>query len=200
MLLNTKYLSDGSKKSDNIGQTPIIAKYENTFVNTVTGEVRSVTDLQSKIYKRDNCLKLFFRVYTKWFVKKSHSIICAVVNQDEYDTISKFINTITRKLQRKGIDRLGYVWVRDVGKEKFHKHFHILIATTRINKVLFNELFNGKKHNRYEVQFLKTPRGMAKYITDKDLYGANKQRTYGKSRQFPIVKAIKPKFKCTNAN
>ena len=194
ILLYTKYLSEGSKKSDNIGQTPIIAKYEKTFVNTVTGEVRSVTDLQSKIYKRDNCLKLFFSVYTKWFIKKSHSVICAVVNQDEYGSISKFVNTITRKLQRKGIDRLGYVWVRDVGKEKFHKHFHIIIATTRIDSFLFNELFSEKKHNRYEVQFLRTPKGMAKYITDKDLYGENKQRTYGKSRQFPIKRVITPKL------
>ena len=199
-LLNIRYLSEGSKKRDNMGQTPLTAKYKKTFLNTETGQICEVTDLESKIYKRDNYLKLFFNVYTKYFVKKTHSVICVVVNQDEYITITKFVNTITRKLHRKGIDRLGYVWVRDVGDEIFHKHYHIIIATTRINEVLFNELFCEKKHNHYEVQFLKTPKGMAKYITDKDLYGANKQRTYGKSRKFPINKELKPKLKQPNVN
>lgn len=185
-LMNIRYLSEGSKKSDNIGQTPLTAKYKKTFLNIETGQICEVTDLESKIYKRNNYLKLFFSVYTKYFVKKSLSILTAVVNQDEYQSITKFVNTITRKLKRKGVDRLGYVWVRDVGDEIFHKHYHIIIATTRINEVLFNELFCKKKHNHYEVEFLKTPKGKATYITDKDLYGANKQRSYGKSRRFPL--------------
>jgi hypothetical protein len=185
-LLNIRYLSEGSNKSDNLGQTPLTPKYKKTFINKETGQICEVTDLESKIYKRDNCLKLFFSVYAKYFVKKSLSIISAVVNQDKYHSITKFVNTITRKLIRRGIKRLGYVWVRDVGNEIFHKHYHIIIATTKINEGLFKELFSNKKHNNYEVQFLKTPKGMAKYITDKVLYGANKQRAYGKSRNFTV--------------
>jgi len=196
-LFNIRYLSEGSKKSDNMGQAPLTAKYKKTFLNTETGQICEITDLESKIYKRNNCLKLFFNVYTKYFVKKSLTILTAVVNDDEYPSITKFVNTVTRKLKRKGIDRLGYVWVRDVGKKKFHKHYHIIIATTKIDDGLFKELFSKKKHNHYEVQFLKTPKGMAKYIKVKDLYGANKQRTYGKSRKFPIKKEIKPKNKAT---
>jgi hypothetical protein len=180
-----------------MGQAPLTAKYKKTFLNTETGQICEITDLESKIYKRNNCLKLFFNVYTKYFVKKSLTILTAVVNDDEYPSITKFVNTVTRKLKRKGIDRLGYVWVRDVGKKKFHKHYHIIIATTKIDDGLFKELFSKKKHNHYEVQFLKTPKGMAKYIKVKDLYGANKQRTYGKSRKFPIKKEIKPKNKAT---
>jgi hypothetical protein len=122
-LMNIRYLSEGSKKSDNIGQTPLTAKYKKTFLNKETGQICEVTDLESKIYKRNNCVKLFFSVYTKYFVKKSLSILTAVVNQDEYQSITKFVNTITRKLKRKGVDRLGYVWVRDVGDEIFHKHY-----------------------------------------------------------------------------
>ena len=200
ILKSLSYLSEGSEKSDKLGQTPITAKYKKTFLNIETSELREITDLQSKLYKRDNYLKLFFSVYTKYFKEKTHSVICAVVNQDEYSTITKFVNTIGRKLQRKGIDRLGYVWVRDVGDEIFHKHFHIIIATTRISEELFKELFFEKKHNRYEVQFLKTPKGMAKYITDKNLYGEDKQRTYGKSRFFPIKKQNMTKQIRTNVN
>jgi hypothetical protein len=200
ILKNLSYLSEGSKKSVNTGQTPIIAKYKKTFLNIETSELREVTDLESKIHKRNNYLKLFFEVYSKYFTKKSHSVLCVVVNQEEYSTITKFVNTLTRKLQRKGVDRLGYVWVRDVGDEIFHKHFHIIVATTRISAEQFNELFFKKDHNNYEVQFLKTPKGMAKYITDKDLYGCSKQRSYGKSRFFPIKKQIKAKKIYTNVN
>ena len=184
-LLNVRYLSGGSLNSDNMGQTPLTAKYKKTFFQSETGELRDVTDLQSKRYRRDNSVKLFFGVYNKRFVQKSHSVLCAVVDQSEYPTVTKFINTLTRKLKRKGVDRLGYVWFRDVGDEVFHKHYHVIIATTRINADLFNELFCKKKHNRYDVEFLKSPKGITKYITDKELYAANRQRSYGKSRLFP---------------
>jgi hypothetical protein len=200
ILRNYRNLSEGSRSSDNNGQTPVTAKYEKTFVNTETGEIRSTTDLQTKIYKRDTCVKLFFDTYKKYFVKKTHSILCGVVKQEEYNSITKFIHTITRKLQRKGIDRLGYVWIRDIGDEIFHKHYHVIIATTRINPTLFHELFRKKKHNHYDMQFLKTPKGMAKYITDKDLFGAKKQRSYGKSRLFSIKKVTKNKLKRNHAN
>jgi hypothetical protein len=200
ILRNYRNLSEGSTSSDNNGQTPITAKYEKTFVNTETGEVRSRTDLQTKIYKRDTCVESFFTTYKEYFVKKTHSILCAVVNQDEYNSITKFIHTLTRKLQRKGIDRLGYVWIRDIGDEIFHKHYHVIIATTRINATLFHELFCNKKHNHYDLQFLKTPKGMAKYITDKDLFGTKNQRSYGRSRKFLLKKTSRTKFKRTYVN
>ena len=124
-LRNIRYLSEGSNKSVNKGQTSILPKYSKTYLNIETGELNEVTDLQSKIYKRDKYLRLFFNVYLKYFSNKKITILSAVVNQDTYPTITKFINTITRKLKRKGIDRLGYFWIRDVGDERFHNHFHI---------------------------------------------------------------------------
>jgi hypothetical protein len=194
VLKNIRYLSEGSKQSDNMGQLPKSAKYNRTFLNIETGECREITDLQSKIYKRDNYMKLFFGVYSKYFLMESLSLLSAVVNQEEYPTITKFVNTLTHKLKRKGITRLGYVWVRDVGDEIFHKHYHIIIATGRINEQIFNDMFRHKKHNDYDIQFVKTPKGISKYITDKDLFGADKQRTYGKSRHFPILKECNPKL------
>jgi len=133
-------------------------------------------------------LNLFLKVYRKHYVQRNISILSAVVNQDEYASISKFVNTITRKLKRKGIARLGYVWVRDVGDEIFHKHYHIIIATTSISGNKFNELFFNKKHNDYEVQYVRTLTGISDYLKGKELFGANKQRTYGKSRKFPVSK------------
>ena len=108
VLRNIRYLSEGSNKSVNTGQTPILPKYNKTYLNIETGELNEVSDLQSKIYKRDKFLRLFFNVYQKYYSNKKITILSAVVNQDAYPTITKFINTITRKLKRKGIERLGY--------------------------------------------------------------------------------------------
>lgn len=199
ILTRLQYLSEGSSQCDLSGQLPLSPRYKKTFKNTETGQLRETTDLDMKIYNRNKYFDLFKSVYLVSFQKKQISILSVVVNQEEYPTISKFINTITRKLKRKGIARLGYVWARDVG-EKFFKHFHILIATERINENLFNELFSGKKHNNYEVQFVRTPKGISKYITDKDLYGAKRQRTYGKSRYFPNPSKIIPELTRLDAN
>jgi hypothetical protein len=185
-LRKIRYLLEGSKKSDNIGQTPVRAKYCKSFLNLETGQLNDVTDLQSKIYKRDKFVRLFFNVYFKHYINKQISILSAVVNQDEYPTIAKFINTITRKLKRKGIDRLGYVWIRDVGGERFHKHFHILLATSTITAEKFKNIFEKKNHNNYEVEFLGKSKGMGGYIKEKELYAANKQRAFGKSKIFPL--------------
>lgn len=185
-LRNIRYLSEGSNKSVNKGQTSILPKYSKTYLNIETGELNEVTDLQSKIYKRDKYLRLFFNVYLKYFSNKKITILSAVVNQDTYPTITKFINTITRKLKRKGIDRLGYFWIRDVGDERFHNHFHILIATSRITAEKFKDIFEKKNHNNYDVEFLKSSKGKSSYIMNKDLFAANKQRAFGKSKTFPL--------------
>ncbi len=185
VLRNIRYLSEGSNKSVNTGQTPILPKYNKTYLNIETGELNEVSDLQSKIYKRDRFLRLFFNVYQKYYSNKKITILSAVVNQDTYPTITKFINTITRKLKRKGIERLGYFWVRDVGDKRFHKHFHIFLATSIISTEKFKSIFEKKDHSNYEIEYLKS-KGMKSYINDKELFAANKQRAFGKSKTFPL--------------
>lgn len=184
-LRKIRYLSEGSNKSVNSGQTPILPKYQKTFLNIETGELNEITDLQSKIYKRDKFLRLFFNVYQKYYFNKKITILSAVVNQDTYPRITKFINTITRKLKRKGIERLGYFWVRDVGDKRFHKHFHIFLATSKVSAEKFKSIFEKKDHSNYEIEYLKS-KGMKSYINDKELYAANKQRAFGISKTFPL--------------
>ena len=186
ILTKLVYLSEGSTDSNNMGQIPLKAKYKKTFLNSSTGELVSITDLQSKIHKRNKFIQLFMEAYLRHFKNKSISILCFVVYPNRYENISKFTNSISRKLKRKEISRLGYVWVRDIGDERFEKHFHYLLATSRIDADLFYELFHKKNHNDYEVEFMKTDNGMKKYINKKDLYGEKKQRSFGKSRLFPI--------------
>ncbi len=182
-LTKIKYLSEGSSKSDKTGHFPIQALYMKSIVNINTGEVIEVTDLQCKLRKRDSALNDFTNKYGSYFINGEISILSIVVNAAKYDSIATFNASFNKKLKRKGIKRLGYVWVRDIGEIKFEKHFHVLIATTRINEAMFRSLFQNKKDDKYEVQFLKTKNGMKKYIKKKELYAASKQRSYGRSRK-----------------
>jgi hypothetical protein len=185
-LRNIKYLSEGSYTSINLGQTPVREKYLKVFKHEDTGLIKCVSDLQSKIHKRNNYLNLFIGVYGKHVKDKTVTILTLVINQERYSTMTKFINTISRKLKRKGIARLGYVWVRDVG-DKEYKHFHLLLAISRINQTQFDELFCGKSQGKYEVQFKRTKRGMINYLIRKDLFAANKQRAFAKSMKFNLL-------------
>ena len=184
ILKKIKYLSEGSNKSDNSGHYPIQARYIKSIINVNTGEIIEVTDLQCKERNRDNVLNDFFSEYANFFMKDEISILSIVVNASKYNTIATFNASFNKKLKRKGIKRLGYVWVRDIGEIKFEKHFHVLIATSRICSAMFRSLFQKKKDDKYAVQFLKTKYGMKGYLKPKKLYAAFNQRSHGRSRRF----------------
>jgi len=183
-LVRFENLSGRSIESDNSGQLPQKAKYRKHFANMETGEIRSVTDLDSRRYKRNGCISQFMECYKRVFQRQKISILAFVVDQNEFNSISTFLNSIGKKLKRRNIQKLGYIWIRDVGEIKFEKHFHLLIATSRITPELFHELFVKKKHSCYDVEFMKTSEGLYNYLRKKDLYGTRNQRSYGKSIEF----------------
>jgi hypothetical protein len=180
-------LSGGSIESDKSGQTPQRAKFRKHFVNLDTAEVYQITDLESRKYKRNKYLDTFTAVYSKPFSLKLVSLLTFVVNEAEYTSISHFLNMLSKKLRRKNISKLGYVWVRDVGENRFEKHFHLMIALSRIDSKIFQELFSRKRHSEYEVQFFRNVKGLKSYLKKKNLYGARKQRAFGKSKEFKIA-------------
>jgi hypothetical protein len=49
---------------------------------------------------------------------------------------------------------------------------------------MFRELFQGIKHDKYKVEFMKSKRGLRNYLKNKELFGAKGQRTYGRSKSF----------------
>jgi len=186
-------ISEKSFKSDNCGQAPIEAKYIKHFKNNSTGKIVTITDLDSRKYKRKGKFDLFKLTYEKPYKEHSVSIFSSVVNLDVYPTITKFIDTIKKKLGRKGFPVLGYVWTNDIGDIKFNRHLHILFATPRMGKNNFMQTFKNKKQEGYDIQFMKSW-AMRKYCIKKELYGAAKQRSYGcskKFRQAPIKPLIK---------
>ena len=177
-------LSGASIESDNSGQTPQQAKYRKHFVNLETAEICRITDLDSRKFKRNKHIENFTKTYKSQFSAKKVSILSFVVNESKYATVSKFLNMIGKKINRKQIEKLGYVWVRDVGEINFERHFHVLIATSRITPKTFQELFSKKRHSYFDVEFLRNPNGLRAYLTKKELFGVNKQRSYGKSIEF----------------
>ena len=199
ILLRLNYLLEGSNQSDNTGQIPKCAKYKKTFLNLQTGQVCEITDLQSKKCKRNYFLNLFLNVYQKCFKSKTVSILGFIVYQEYYGSVTKFINTISRKLKRKGVERLGYVWVRDIGENRFEKHFHLLIATSKMDSPIFHAIFHNKRHNKYKLEFMDSMKGIKNYLKEKELYGIGKQRSFSKSRKFQMISNKSSKIKQVNA-
>lgn len=176
-----------SIESDNLGQTPQTAKYRKHFVNIDTAVVSQITDLQSRKFKRNKYIESFIRKYQISFKNQKVSILALVVNDLHYESISKFLNMFGKKLSRKQILKLGYVWVRDVGEINFEPHFHILVATSRICPETFKKLFAKKKRSHFDVEFLRNPNGLKAYLTKKELYGSKRKRAFGKSMEFKNV-------------
>jgi len=196
-------LLEGSEINNNSGQLPHQAKYLHHFVNTNTGEFRKVSDLDIKKNKRNRLIDSFCRRYYDLYLDETISILTFVVDPDKYITISKFVNTISRKLKRKGIKIYGYIWARDIGDIRFEKHYHIIISISRIESKLFDVLFNffGKKRKEeeckkrgYKVEFMKTRWGLYTYLKNKELFGKRNQRSYGRSRRFERPMAASPSF------
>jgi hypothetical protein len=176
-----------SNNSDNYGQTPQVAKSLKYFVNRYTGELVSVTDLQLRKNIRNQHLDNFIRTYSNHYNENIVSILGIVVNVCDYISISKFLDAFKKKLKRKKIQPLGYVWVRDSGDKRAIPHFHLMLATTIITKEEFGKLFSKKRHSKYEVQLSYNPKGLKAYIKVKELFGVKRQRAFGRSKEFKKV-------------
>ena len=98
---------------------------------------------------------------------------------------------LKKKLKRKDIEALGYVWLRDSGDKVAEPHFHIILASTRISKEQFVEIFAKKKKSNYEVQLSYFPNGLKSYFKKKGVFGKKKQRSFGKSRIFKKLNSKK---------
>lgn len=183
-LLKFKVLSGWSKNSNKSGLLPQKARIEKQFVHIRTGELIINSDLNIRKYKRNKTVDSFGDSYESAYRRKEVSILSFVVNADIYNSASKFIEMLVKKLKRYNIPKLGHIWVRDVGEIKFEKHFHILVSIPRIESDIFNKLFHCGVEKKYKVEFMKTKRGLRNYLKKKELFGIKGQRTYGRSRLF----------------
>jgi len=186
-------ISGGTNYNDKLGQIPIEAKYRFIYFNSITGKKSFATDWGLRINRRNNMFDEFYRKYKVPYSIHEVSLLTFVVSQEHYSKPSNFLSNITRKFKRKNIQRLGYIWARDIGEEVFERHYHVIIACEKISKEQFKIIFKNKNGNHYNVQFIKKTNGMRNYLKVKGLFGGGRLRAYGKSRQFllPENKQIK---------
>ena len=88
------------------------------------------------------------------------------------------------------IKLLGYVWVHDVGEENFGHHFHLVIATNKINGYKYpNALKLDFKGNKIHGDFVKKDDAFKNYLIGKSLYERGyRKRLYGKSIKFKTTR------------
>ncbi|HYH15950.1 MAG TPA: hypothetical protein VD794_12050 [Flavisolibacter sp.] len=177
-------IAEASHTTHNIGQTPLVPTKVIMLANTQTGLFFTTTDIDMKKHKRNTILNEFKDTYIRLFKAKEISIFTIVVDSDDYEDISRFIAGFKKKLMRAGLKPYGHIWIRDVGAIKFERHCHVAIVTDRCNAEQYNRLFKRKKHHKYNVQLCLNVDGFNGYLKDKELYGANRQRSFGRSRIF----------------
>ncbi len=180
-----------SYNSNNTGQTPLEPMYIKTFINNYTNTVCHISDLDIRKNKRNQYLDTFISTYEKSYYEQSISILGIIINVSVYPSITKFLEMLKKKLKRKDIETLGYVWLRDAGDEVAEPHFHIILTSTRISKEQFKELFEVKKNSNYEVQLSYFPNGLKSYFKKKGIFGKKQQRSFGKSRIFKKLNSKK---------
>lgn len=183
ILYKFENLGRSNYNSNNLGHNPRKPKSLKTFLNITNGVLHSISDLDLLKSKRNKMINSFVKTYDRLYTNEEISIFSFVVYEKDYPTVSKFLNTISAKLRRKHISKLGYFWVRDVGYNEFLPHFHVIMATSRITKDDFENLFLNKPQ-KFKVEFQKTKSGLKKYLMDKELFGKKGQRTFGRSKTF----------------
>lgn len=177
-------IAEASNVTDNSGYIPHIATKNLYFKDAASGKVWKTTDLDYKKKKRAAWLENFRMAYLKPFSKKQVSIMLIVVHEDQYGNLSNFISDFKKKLARRQIACLGYVWARDVGSIHFERHVHLVMAIDRIAGDEFRDMMKRKKSKGYNIELCNNVKGFRSYLRKKEIYGANKQRSFGKSNYF----------------
>jgi hypothetical protein len=180
--------NDGNKYGKNFNELTKRIKRVFFFNDSRTNQTKINTDLWITIKRRRNYLVDFAKTYYALYEQQKLTILSFVVYEDNYDTASKFLDTINKKFKRKNINKYGGIWVRDVGVINDKVHFHILLAIDYIDRNKFKLLF-GKNisEEKYSVQFLrKSKYGMVNYLSKKNIFGRNKERGYSKSNEYKL--------------
>ena len=172
-------------------ETGVVRKpiYSSVFQNDNDGSFFELDDVQIMRHKRNKALFMFFDTYA---------------NKEKYQLfefglpclVSENMSVIIRKLKRKcnSINNklLGYVWVYDVGEENFGAHYHLIIATMKINDYKYPiALKLDFKGSKIHGNFVKKDEAFKNYLTGKCLYDRGyRKRLYGRSINFKTIRTI----------
>jgi hypothetical protein len=165
------------------GENPRVATKRYFFVNTITEETFSVTDLHLQKQRRNRVLQKMRETYSRLISAKKISTIIIVAPVEQYKKPSDFLKEFKKKLIRHNISLLGYYWQRDIGDNKFECHYHIILFLKKITGAVYRKLFKRKK-GKYEAEFCDSLSKFKEYLKKKEIYAPEKKRSYGCSREF----------------
>lgn len=184
-----KYSEDLSKKSTSIIEvnyinTIRIPKYEKTFFNSSTGEKFIKNDVQILKYKRNNYIKDFF---SKFKSNVDYTIIEIGIDFKITNRAADVLLKLKRNLIKIGITPIEYFWIVDKGDVYGNMHFHLIVATGRIDmkdKQLPKELKLTFKEKKIHSSFVRNKPKMLEYLLKKEIfYIGKRKRVFGKSRK-----------------
>jgi hypothetical protein len=160
-------------------------KYVKAFRNKITQEKFVTNEVQIMKYKRNKKITLFFDTYSSY---SKFSLIEIGFDFEVTPKVSDVLRIAKRNIARLNQDFLGYIWLVDKGTENGTMHFHLIVASNKLDfvgKKLPREMlfkFNGKKIHS---SFVKNNEKLKKYLLKKKIYFIGKRkRVFGKSRNY----------------
>ncbi len=111
--------------------------YAETFdydTGEYTAEVYQTNSFKSANGRKIKALDKFCKHFQPLYSNRSVSLLfytLSVANQSKTD-IKGVMNTLRKRLHRKGLKMYGYIWTSEVSEE-LHWHYHFCLATERLN-------------------------------------------------------------------
>ena len=183
-----------STNNDNYGY--VTPKWIKHFIDEITGEKYTISDLEEKKHARLLKLQAFIDHYGYLcFEKKTVTILTCVVSQSRFPKINSFFENIKKKVLRHNSRVLDYYWQRDSSDSSCNNHYHVLLAVYRLSKVQLKKLGVSKyipdeintlpilsNEYTFKLQYMVKEFGMFQYLKDKEIIIHNEnERSYGGS-------------------
>jgi hypothetical protein len=155
------------------------------------GEVWQCTDSDMSLSRKRKAIAKFTDVYSPLYEKYEVSVMFLTLTRCNVAPvpIDEFINIMKKRFLRHKIPVLGYFWVNEVS-EGFHHHYHIAIATKRVN---FRKLpkwikFDDVWGQGTSIEFIKksVKAYLGKYIGKNNIGRMMNFRTYGRSQKYNV--------------
>jgi hypothetical protein len=125
-----------------------------------------------KIKKRRNDrLEDFKNAYQDLVIKGRMSVLCLVVWADKQKNINNFIKYFkNKKLWKLGIKASSHCRVNDIGQKSKRPHWHVFIATSKINETDLKRIFKESKKSKYTGILMDDTFSLVPYCQKKELY------------------------------
>lgn len=167
-------------------------EYDRETGELITKGVYQTNDFKVSNGKKIKRLDKFCNYYQPLYKERKVTLWFLTFTRANFSRLSfKQMNNIVKKYyQREKMPIRGFIWTYEISKDNFHWHYHLCIATDRVNlkgkgiptKLKFNFLWG----QRTELEFVKKDirHYMAKYFSKCDFRLDRRIRSYGASKKF----------------